>query len=111
MNIDALDDSMDTNNYLTEFCDTFSLKTLILGKTCFKAVSGTSVDVMLANKPRRFEKTAIIETGLSDHHKLIFSFFCTHFARLPLKNWIQKPEEIWFEKLSLWTCKGSNGNV
>ena len=86
LNINTLDDSMDTNSYLSDFCDTFSLKNLILGKTCFKAVSGTSVDVMLTNRPRIFQKMAIIETGLSDHYKLIVSFFCTHFARLAPKE-------------------------
>ena len=33
-----------------------------------------------------FKKTAIIETGLSDHHKLIVSFFSKYFARLPPKT-------------------------
>ena len=65
LKIDTLDDPMGTNSYLSDFCNTFSLKNWILGKTCFKAVSGTSVDVMLTNRPRSFQKTAIIETGLS----------------------------------------------
>ena len=44
LNIDTLDDSMNTNSYLSDFCDTFSLENFILEKTCFKAVSRTSVD-------------------------------------------------------------------
>ena len=76
LNIDKLDDSRDT----------FFLKNLSLEKTCFKADSGTSIDVMLTNRRRSFQKTAIIETGLSDHHKLTVSFFRTHFARLSPKN-------------------------
>ena len=86
MNIDTLDFSIDTNSYLLDFCDTFFLNNLILGKTCFNAASGTSVDVMLTNRPRSFQKTAIIETGLSNRYKLIVSFFRTHFARLPPKK-------------------------
>ena len=39
LNIDTFGDSMDTNSYLSDFCDTFSLKNSILGKICFKAVS------------------------------------------------------------------------
>ena len=65
LNISTSDDSMDINSYLLDFCDAFSLKNLILGKSSFKAVSGTSVDVMLTNRPRSFQKMAIIETGLS----------------------------------------------
>ena len=75
LNIDRLDDSMDTNRYLSDFCD-----------TCFKAVSGTSVDVMLTSRPRCFQKTTIIETGLSDQRKLIVSFFRRQFARFPAKK-------------------------
>ena len=74
MNIDKLDDSMDTNSYLYDFCDTFFLKNLSLEKTCFKADSGTSINVMLTNRPRSFQKMAIIEAGLRDHHKLTVSF-------------------------------------
>ena len=73
----------------------------VLGKTCFKAVSVTFADVMLTNvmlknRPRSFQKTVIIETSLRNHHKLIVSFFRTHFARLKklntetIKNLIRK---------------------
>ena len=41
---------------------------------------------MLTNRTRSFLKTVIIETGLSDHHKLVVSYFRTHFARLPPKK-------------------------
>ena len=77
---------MDTIGWLSDVCDTFSLKNLILEISCFKAVSGTSVDVMLTNRPRSFQQTAIIETCFSDHHKLIVSNFRTHFPRLPPKK-------------------------
>ena len=40
LNIDILDDSMDTNSYLSDFCDTYSLMNLIFEKLCSKAVSG-----------------------------------------------------------------------
>ena len=62
------------------------LKNIILGNTCFKKQTGTSIDVMLTNRPKSFLKTGIFETGLSDHHKLILSFLRSHFIRLPPKN-------------------------
>ena len=52
MNIDILDDSMNSNSYLSDFCKTYSLKNLVLGKNCFKAASGASVGVMLTYRPR-----------------------------------------------------------
>ena len=75
LNIDILGNMNDHYNYLSNLCDTFSLNNLIKGKTCFKVDSGTSVDVTLTNRPRSFHKTSIIETGFSDHHNIILSFF------------------------------------
>ena len=42
------------------------LNNLTKGKTCIKADSGTSADVMLTNKPRSFHKTSIMGTDFSD---------------------------------------------
>ena len=53
---------------------------IITGKTCFKKTTGTSIDISLTNRPRSFLKLAIFETGLSDHHKLILSFFRSYFS-------------------------------
>ena len=75
LNIDTLENGADTNHYLSDLYDTFSLKNLISSSTCFKSLSGTSIDVSLTNRTRRFHNTAITETGISDHHKSITSFF------------------------------------
>ena len=75
LNIDVLKKGADTNHYLSDLYDTFSLTNLISSSTCFKSLSGTSIDVFLTNRTRSFHNTAITETGISDHHKLITSFF------------------------------------
>ena len=72
-------------NYLSDLCDTFSLYNLIKGKTCFKSVSGSSIDVMLTNRRKMFMKSTTITTGLSDHHQLILSCFRSKFTKLPPK--------------------------
>ena len=86
LNIDTADKTKDTCNYLSDLCDTFSLTNIINGKTCFKAQKGTSIDVLLTNRPRSFHKTGIFETGFSDHHKLILSVFRSYFIRIPPKT-------------------------
>ena len=73
--IDTSDKTKDTSCYLSDLCETFSLKNTITGKTCFKKTTGTAIDILLKNRPRSFSKTGIYETGLSDHHRLILSFF------------------------------------
>ena len=78
LNIDTLKNGADTSHYLSDLYDTFSLTNLISSSTCFKSLSGTSIDVFLTNRTRNFHNTAITETGISDHHKLITSFFILH---------------------------------
>ena len=51
----------DTNSHLSDLCDTFLLSNLANGITCIKSQNGTSIDVMLTNRPRRFHKTSLIE--------------------------------------------------
>ena len=51
--------------------DTFSLNNLTKVKTCFKSATGTTLDIMLTNKMRRFQKTSTVTTGISDCHKMI----------------------------------------
>ena len=41
---------------------------------------------MLTNRPKSFCKSSIFETGISDHHKLILSFFRFYFTRIPPKT-------------------------
>ena len=66
LNIDTGDKSKDTNNYLCEFMDTFSLSNLIKVKTCYRSASGTILDSMLMNKMRNLQKTSTVTTGISD---------------------------------------------
>ena len=52
LNIDILDKIKDSKNYLSDLCDTFSLSNLISEVTCVKLSVGSSIDVMLTNRPR-----------------------------------------------------------
>ena len=49
LNIDTADKTKETYNYLSNLCDTFSLKNIINGKRCFIAQKGTSIDILLTN--------------------------------------------------------------
>ena len=57
----------DTHSHLSNLCDTFSLEN---GVTCVKSQNNTSIDVMPTNRARCFHNTSLIETGLSDCHKI-----------------------------------------
>ena len=53
------------------FCNTYNFKSLVKEPTCFKSIDNPScVDLILTNKSLCFQHTSVIETGLSDFHKL-----------------------------------------
>ena len=70
---------------MSNLCDTFLLSNLVSGVTCVKSQNGTSIDVMLTNRPKSFHNTSLIETGLSDCLKTIVSVFRAFFKRFPAK--------------------------
>ena len=87
LNIDLNEPSSDKENHLGNLYDIFSLSNLIRDKTCFMSHQGTSIDVILTNKPRSFLKSLPIETGLSDHHRLVITFLRSHIIyKLRAKN-------------------------
>ena len=86
LNIDSSNKKKDNGNYLSDLCDTFSLKNLTTDIACVKSTNGTSIYVLL-KKIRCFHHAATFETGLiSDCHKLILTFFKAYFKKLPVEN-------------------------
>ena len=60
----------------------FNLTNLIKTETCFTKSNESLIDFFLTKKLLSFQKTRVTETGLSDYHKLISTFFKSHFIRL-----------------------------
>ena len=59
---------------MNEFCEMYNLKNLIREPTCFKSYANpSSIDLILTNKYKSFISSQVVETGLSDHHKLTIS--------------------------------------
>ena len=56
---------------MSAFCDTYNLKNIVTGPTCFKnPTNPSSVDLILTNKYRSFTDNINLESGLSDFHLL-----------------------------------------
>ena len=71
---------------MKNFCNSYSLKSLIKQPTCYKNPENPSCfDLILTNKPRSFQSTCVIETGLSDFHRMTVSVLKMHFRKLPPK--------------------------
>ena len=60
---------------MSDLCDTFSLYDLLNEIIFVKSQHGTSIDLILTNSPISFQNTSLIETGLSDYHKITLSVF------------------------------------
>ena len=68
---------------MSVFSDTYDLKNLIKELTCFKNPNKPScIDLMLANKPPSFKHSCVIETGLSDFHRMTVTVTKATFEKL-----------------------------
>ena len=71
-----------SENGITEFCKVYRLKNLVKGVTCYKNPEKPScVDLILTNRPRSFHGCHIIETGLSDFHKMTVTVMKMYFQK------------------------------
>ena len=60
-----------TEAIVSDFCEIYNLKHLIKDKTCFKnTTKPTCIDLIITNRPKCFQDSVVIETGLSDFHKM-----------------------------------------
>lgn len=67
---------------MKEFCETYSLDNLIKEPTCFKSVDNpSSIDVILTNKKHCFQNSMVVETGLSDFHKMTVTVMRKYFKK------------------------------
>ena len=71
---------------MKDFCDSYGFKSLIKVPTCFKNPENPScIDLILTNNPLSFQNSGVIETGLSDFHKMIVTVMKTTYQKLDPK--------------------------
>ena len=69
-------------NAMKEFSETYNLSNLIKEPTCFKNnLNPSLIDLILTNRPRSFQNSHAVETGLSDHHKLTITVMRAFFPK------------------------------
>ena len=68
---------------ISVFSDTYDLKILTEERTCYKNPNKPScIDLILTNKLRSFQHSCVIETGLSDFHKMTVTVMKIFFEKL-----------------------------
>ena len=79
----------DSDPLMMTFSDEHDLINLIKNKTCFKG-KGSCIDLILTNRKFLFKNSTSFETGLSDHHHLIYSMLKTTFHKEEPKTLIYR---------------------
>ena len=70
-----------TNKDMDHFMKSNNFHSLNKKPTCFKSKRGSCIDIFLTNKHRSFKYTNAFETGMSDHHLMIYTMFKTTFDK------------------------------
>ena len=62
----------------------------INAKTCWKSPTGSCIDLLLSNRKHSFKHSGVAETGLSDHHSMIYSMLKTTFIKSNPRKFIYR---------------------
>ena len=66
--------SQPSENCVNDFCNVYNLSNLVKEPTCYKNPDNPScIDLFLTNRPKCFQSTMTMETGISDFHKIIIT--------------------------------------
>ena len=89
-----------TDTNVSNFCEICNLKHLIKDKTCFKnPTKPTCIDLIVTNRPKSFQDTVVIETGLSDFRKMTATVMKMYYTK-------QKPSIVHYRKFKSF-CNNS----
>ena len=72
-----------SNLHFSSLLESQGLTQLNTKATCFKSIGGKCIDMLLTNKNRSFKFTNTFETGMSDHHLMIYTMFKMTFVKSP----------------------------
>ena len=74
---------------LNDFSDIFNLKILVKEPICYKNPDNPScINLFLTNRPRTFQCTTTIKTGISDFYKLVVTVLKTFYKKQMRKSFI-----------------------
>ena len=86
INVDMSDRKNTHTNYdhVQKLSDVLNVTNLIKQTACFTPTEThpSLIHIILTNQPRSFQSSVAIETGLSDHPKMVFTVLKCHFVRL-----------------------------
>ena len=73
---------------MKDFLSKHTFYNMMKQNTCFKDDRGSCIDLLITNSKFSFMKTNSFETGLSDHHHMIYTILRTKFEKFQPKKLI-----------------------
>ena len=74
-----------TDTAPSNFCETYNLENAIKDKTCFKNTKKPScIDLIITGRPKIFQNSMFVETGLSDFHKMCVAVMKMYYSKQKL---------------------------
>ena len=82
-------------------CTSYNLCNIVKKPTCYKnPINPRSIDLFLTNRSKNYHHSNTVETGLSDHHKMMVTVMKSSFKKAA-------PHIIKYRKLT-YNCFGMN---
>ena len=90
---------------MKDFLQEHTFYNMMKQNTCFKGDGGSWIDLLITNSKFSFLKTNSFETGLSDHHHMIYNFLKTKFEKFEPKKLIYRNfKQSYSEQFKLDIC-------
>ena len=78
----------------SSFCELYKVKSIISQSTCYKdPTNPLCIDLFLTNSPNSFQRSTVVETGLSDFYELFVTAMKSYSPK-------QTPNKITYRKYS-----------
>ena len=106
-NIDEKEVTKQSLEKLNTFWETFGLRSLVKGHTCYSKTHKSSIDLIL-NKTSSVQLKKATETGISDVHLLISTNMKMQTTRLKSKKFLYRDYKCFDEKTFLWELDSKN---
>ena len=78
------------NKVMKSFLQKHTFYNIMKQNTCFKGDGGSCIDLLITNSKFSFMKANSFETGLSDHHHMIYTILKTKFEKFKPKKSIYR---------------------
>ena len=94
----------ESNPVMETFLNQHNCKNIIKNKTCYKSLEGSCIDLIITSRPSLHRFSQFFETGMRDHHSMIYTMLKSTYTRLEPKILTNRSYKDFYEECSSKTC-------